>query len=389
MRALFTTQPGSGHWRPLAPLAQALEAAGHEVAFATTPAFCPFIAEHGFRCFPVGVDDFEEDFDSEPGQPERDMTPDQSPLVWVDVFAGTRATRALPDTLMVSRDWRPSILVREITEFSGCIAAECMGLPHATVQVSAFRPHLHPLVAEPLNRLRATVGLAPDPNLDMLYRYLLLTPAPPSYHDLAAPLPPTAHAVRHVSFDHSGEGQLPEWIERLPKRPTVYATLGTAYNRTPGIFQAILAGLREEPVNLILTIGGNRDPADFGEQPEHIHIERYIPQSLLFSRCDLVITHGGFGTVLTALDHALPMVVVPIAADQPDNARRLSELGLARVIAPDHRTPDAIREATQAVLQNPSYRRNAERLRDEMQALPGLDYTVELLERLVVEKRPQ
>lgn len=384
MRVLFTSQPGSGHWRPLAPLAQALEAAGHEVAFATTPSFCPLIAEHGFRCFPVGVDDTDETAERE----QRKAGSGQASSVWVDVFAGTRAMHSLPNLLAVCRDWHPSVLVREVTEFGGCIAAELLGLPHAAVQVSAFRPHLHQLIAESLNRLRVTVGLKPDPNLDMLYRYLLLVPGPPSYHDLAAPLPPTAHAIRHVSFDQSKEGQPPGWIGRLSSRPTVYATLGTAYNRTPGIFQAILAGLREEQINLILTIGGNRDPADFGEQPEHVYIERYIPQSLLFSHCDLVIIHGGFGTVLTALDHALPMVVIPIAADQPDNAMRLAELGLARVIAPNRRIPGAIREATQAVLQAPSYRRNAERLRDEMHALPGPEHAVELLERLVTEKQP-
>lgn len=55
MRALFTTQPGSGHWRPLAPFARALQTAGHTVAFATTPHFCGLIRPHGFACLPVPV----------------------------------------------------------------------------------------------------------------------------------------------------------------------------------------------------------------------------------------------------------------------------------------------------------------------------------------------
>jgi MGT family glycosyltransferase len=181
---------------------------------------------------------------------------------------------------------------------------------------------------------------------------------------------------------------LPEWVERLPARPVVYATLGTAYNRTPGIFPAILTALRDEPLTLIVTVGGDRDPADFGDQPPHVHIERYLPQSLLFPRCDLVITHGGSGTVRTALDSGLPLVVIPIAADQPDNARRCAALGLARVIAPDERTPEAIRAAVRNVLRDPGYRRHAARLRDEMRALPGLGYAVTLLARLAAERRP-
>ena len=47
----------------------------------------------------------------------------------------------------------------------------------------------------------------------------------------------------------------------------------------PGLFQAILDGLRDEPVNLILTIGRDQDPDQFGRQPENVHIERYIPRA--------------------------------------------------------------------------------------------------------------
>ena len=141
---------------------------------------------------------------------------------------------------------------------------------------------------------------------------------------------------------------------RLPDRPTVYATLGTVFNsRTPGLFQAILDGLRDEPVNLIVTVGRDRDPDEFGPQPENVHIERYIPQSLLLPHCDLVITHAGFSTVTAALSHGLPMVAMPIDADQPLNAERCVALGVAEVIEHGQRTPEAIRDSVRTVLGNP------------------------------------
>jgi MGT family glycosyltransferase len=130
------------------------------------------------------------------------------------------------------------------------------------------------------------------------------------------------------------------------------------------------------------------DPAIFGPQPAQVYIERYIPQSLLLPHCDLVITHGGSGTVRDALSLGLPMVIIPVAADQHANAKRCVELGVAQVIEPGWRTPEAIREATRQVLENPRYRHNAERLRDEMEALPGLDYAVQLLEQLAAKKKP-
>jgi len=82
------------------------------------------------------------------------------------------------------------------------------------------------------------------------------------------------------------------------------------------------------------------------------------------------------------------MVVVPIGADQPDNAACCAALRVGVVIEPHERTPEAIRAAVRAVLADPTYRQNAERLRDEMAALPGPEHAVALLERLAREKQP-
>ena len=387
MRVLFSTLPASGHWHPLVPFAEALRAAGHEVAFATAPDRCPAIVGLGFACFPVATDETAEEWE-ELRQQIAALGTGSPAWVMPNLFAGRWATARLPALLAICADWVPAVVVWEETDFAGCVAAERAGLPHAAVQIAAWRPWLHPLLVEPLNRLRDEVGLPPDPDLAMLYRSLLIVPGPPGYQDVDDPLPTTARPVRHVAFDRSGEEPLPAWVDALPDRPLVYATMGTVFNRAPGVLAAILEGLRDEPITLIVTVGRDQDPAAFGPQPPNVHIERYIPQSLLFPRCDLVVTHGGTGTVLTALDHGLPMVLIPFAADQPDNARRCAALGVAKAIAPEERTPEAIRAAIRAVLGNPSYRRNAERLREEMARLPGPEDVVGWLERLATEQRP-
>jgi UDP:flavonoid glycosyltransferase YjiC (YdhE family) len=388
MRILFTTQAGSGHWRPLLPLATALRMARHEVAFATTPIACVTLGDLGFRCFPIGVDDWLIEPGTTPTARHDPTTP--AVTVWVDVFVNIRAQQALPDLLTTCEAWRPDVLVREMTEFAGCVAAERLGIPHAAVQVGAWRPELHALIGPALDDLRGRVGLRSDPERVMPFRYLLLTPVPASFIDAAQPLPPTAHPMRYVPFDigPGAEAQVPRWIETLDARPTVYATLGTVNNRTPALAAAIVDALWDEPINLILTSGPNVDPDELGEPPPHVRVEQYVPQSVLMPYCKLVVCHGGFGTVLTALDAGLPLVIVPIAADQPDNARRCADLGVAEVISPERRTPGAIQEAVRTVMRNSCYWRNAERLRDEMRATPELNYAVALLEKLAREKRP-
>lgn len=157
------------------------------------------------------------------------------------------------------------------------------------------------------------------------------------------------------------------------------------FNHAPGVLDSIVEGLRDEAITLIATTGRDQDPATFGPQPANVHIERYIPQSLLFPRCDVVVTHGGSGTVMAALRYGLPMVIIPIAADQPDNAQRCAEMGMARVIGPASRTSEMIREATREVLENREYRANAQRFRDEMASLSEAGYAAGLIERLATD----
>lgn len=394
MRVLFTTQPAVGHFHPLVALARALADARHEVAFATAPLFCPTVAAAGIRAFPAGLDWLESE--AERAFPALRGLATPVPY-WA--FAGVTAERMVPDLLALARSWRPDVLVHESAEFGAPVAAERLGLPQAMAgppDLPMFeRPDLlRRRFGAPLAALRRAHGLPPDPELAMLHRYLTLAAVPPRFLHDEAWVSPVTHFLRPLPFDRSGDEGLPAWVAELSPRPTVYATLGTVFNRTGmwdgghDLFAAILAGLRDEPVNLVLTVGRNVDPARFGSQPPHVHIARYIPQTLLLPHCDLVVAHGGFNTVMAALDHGLPLVLLPLGADQPHNARRCAALGVGRVLAPDERTPEAIRATVRMVLGDPGYRREAERLREEVVALPGPKRGVELLEGLALDDAP-
>jgi MGT family glycosyltransferase len=245
------------------------------------------------------------------------------------------------------------------------------------------------LVAEPLDALRAAHGLAPDPQLARLRRHLVLSPFPPSLREPAFPLPPAAHSIRLDAAGGAGDGDpLASWAARRAGAPLVYLTLGTVFNLESGdLFSRALAGLRDLPVDLVVTVGRQLDPEELGPQPANVHLARYIPQSSLLPRCDLVVSHGGSGSVLGALAHGLPMVLLPIGADQPRNAARCAELGIARVLDAVAATPEHVAEAVSAALADPGARRAAERMRDELAALPGPAHAVHLLERLAEDER--
>jgi len=146
----------------------------------------------------------------------------------------------------------------------------------------------------------------------------------------------------------------------------------------------VLAALHSLPVDAIVTVGDDVDPAGFGPQPAHVRIESYVAQSSLLPRSDLVVCHAGSGSLIGALAYGLPSVLMPLGADQPSNADRCEDLRVARVLDPWRATPADIRDAVSAVLADRSYRRNAERIRDEIASLPGTSSVVALLERLAL-----
>ena len=403
-RFLFSISGGYGHLHPLVPLARALQETGHAVAFAVGPSLRPLVAAAGFSVFPVGGN-LAADPEYRQFQVERQLLPpglDGERVIYTRLFCGIGPRLRTPELVAVARAWQPDMLIREAAEYGAVIAAEHLGLPHAAVSFAASLPGLVRFeqdAAAQLDPIRRQWGLPPDPALTALYRYLLLSYSPPSFslHDAGEPgaagvIPAATHFIRPQFFDQAGDEGLPDWVGRLPARPTIYVTLGTEVNREPAFYpsvlQTIIAGLRDLPANLIVTLGRDKDPADFGPQPANVHIERYIPQSLLLPHCDLMVMHGGSNSLLAALDAGLPLVVVPLIADQFFNAHVVERLGLGQVVRWEQLTPASIHAAVEDVLDRPLYRQTATRLQAEMHALPDQQYAVDLIERVAAEHEP-
>jgi MGT family glycosyltransferase len=191
-------------------------------------------------------------------------------------------------------------------------------------------------------------------------------------------------------FDLSGDERLPDWLNTLPKQPTVYATLGTTFNQSPDTFQAILTALSTEAMNVIITVGRSMKLGQFQPYPDNVKIEQYIPQTLILPHCEAIIFHGGYNSLLAALWHGLPMVVMPLeGGDQFPTAERCAELGIGILVEGQPPEPEAIRSAVKAVLTQPTYRSRVQQLQREIKALPSLAEAVERLEILARTREPQ
>jgi UDP:flavonoid glycosyltransferase YjiC (YdhE family) len=394
MKVLFTVQPSTGHLHPLVPLATALSEAGHEVAICSSRSFRPEVEAFGLRYFDAGLDWLTSDHSTWGSFPPMPPPGPEFATFVVKIFADITTGHMASDVVAIAREFEPDIIVRESMEYGGCIAAEVLGLPHASVAGNAYsavdspRIHYFPgnrqMVAEPLDRHRQQFGLPPDPDVRMPFRYLHLCFTPPSWDGLEAPRPANSRFFRHTNTVHPGES-LPEWVDDLsqPGLPVVLASLGTVFNKTPGVLEAIIDGVAAEEVNLVVAIGRDEDPARFGKRPPNVRLEAHLPQALLLPLCDVFITHGGFNSVKESLVAGIPMVVVPITADQPYSAERCAALGVGRAIASDDRNASAIRDGFLDVLRDPGYRARAREFQLEMESLPDIHHAAGLLEEIV------
>ena len=132
---------------------------------------------------------------------------------------------------------------------------------------------------------------------------------------------------------------------------------------------------------MIVATGEHLDPAELGPQPEEVTAYQFVAQQEVLSTCSAVVCHGGSGTVLDAISHGLPLVVLPLGADQPLNAQRCSALGCGLVLQADEVGMEQITRAVDEVLTDPSYRASSARLQTGLAQLPAPEDVIRALGR--------
>ena len=379
MRVLLTFVGGAGHLDPLLPLARALAGAGHTVAVAGSGNQMPRVEAAGFTALPTSPQ-------RPPGSTGRDLSPlatvdpHDTEVEFAENFAGKGARRHVPAVSAHIRAWCPDIVLREETDFGSAMAAELEAVPCATLAILAAGTLPRPVLVTPvLQAVRAEHGLPSHPAPGSLGRGPVLSPYPPGFRDPSAPLPEGTFSFRPQPVAPQARGRL------------VYLTLGTVFNTGSGdLFERLLAGLAEVEAEVLVTVGRTISPAELGPQPAHIRVEPYVDQAAVLPRCAMVVSHGGSGSLMGALAHGVPSVLTPLGADQPHNARRAAELGVAMVLDAASVQPGEVARAVTAMLTDDGVHDGAHDgahsaaagLKAEIDALPAVEEAVPVLERL-------
>ncbi len=163
--------------------------------------------------------------------------------------------------------------------------------------------------------------------------------------------PDNYHYIGPITWKRSGFTPMPEWWP-LPENNTkkIYITMGTTGEGN--LFSKIYHQFKRSDFTSIVTTGGQSD--NFETVPDKIYVENFMDGEKILQNSDLVVCHGGNGTIYQALSMGKPIIGIPTIPDQDFNMRRVEALGVGvRVTMKDAlKSPQLITDAAKHIINN-------------------------------------
>src|SRR5215468_644990 len=231
------------------------------------------------------------------------------------------------------------------------------------------------------NRTRAEVGLPPVRDLPGLMARAdrILVCSSPSYDFGPGSVPANVRYVGPQLDDEASGASAGPWAGP-PGRPLVLVGLSSTVMRQEGLLQRAADALGQLPVRGLVTTGPAVDPAVV-PAPDNVTVTRWVRHADVLPHCSAVITHGGHGTVMKALIAGVPLIVVPMGRDQPDNAARVLYAS-AGIRLRKNASADALRGAIGRVNGDPRYRAAADAMAARLTAERDDNRVVDELEQV-------
>jgi len=411
-RIVITSFGSLGDIYPYLGLARQLLQRGHDPVFATSAYYRPLIEAEGVAFCPVRPDINLEDR----GLIRRLMDPQHGPEVLVREVLLPHLRHAYTDLAAATHG--ADLLVTHPITFAGPVVAERYPIHWVSTVLApmsffsaydlpvfpsllwlAWLRRLGPSVSrvlmrvgkwvtrrwtEPIRQLRTNLGLPTEadplyegqfsPELTLaLFSRLLATPQPD--------WPPHTQ-VTGFSFYQEPNGLAPELARFLDAGPApLVFTLGSsAVNAAGPFYQESVETARRLGCRAVLLVGADPQNQPPEPLPPGVLAVPYAPHGDLFPRALAIIHQGGIGTTGQALRAGRPMLVVPHAFDQPDNAVRVTNLGVARTLLPKHYTATRAVEHVRALLEDPHYAHRAAEVGGMVRGEDGVERACDALE---------
>ena len=420
MRIVLSSLGTYGDIHPLIALAVELKRRGHVPVMALQGVYEPKIKPLGIEFHAV----------------RPDIDPKNTILVEMiyDVKKGTErglrdflfpALRQTYDDLLdaVTKPVRAELMLLGELNYAGPIVAELTGIPWASYLLAplSFFSAFDPPVLPPYPRLARADKIVPGMGraIKRLARFVTRKWSDPIYelrHELGLPKganpifdakhspylvlalfsrvlgveqkdwPPHSLITGFCFYDaENGNAELPPHLAKFLDEgpPPVVFTLGSAAVMAAGKFYEYSArAAMKLGVRAVLLIGADERNRPTTALPDSICVAQYAPYSALFPRAVMVVHQGGVGTTAQCLKAGKPMLIMPYSHDQPDNARRMRRLKVARVIQKENYTPLRVARKIESMLEEPNFARTAEIVAKLLEQEDGTKAACDALEKL-------
>ncbi|AMY08609.1 Oleandomycin glycosyltransferase [Luteitalea pratensis] len=421
MRIVIATWGSHGDLNPALGLAVGLRDRGHDVVVATSPLYRPDVERAGVGFHAV----------------RPDIDPGDSAFIArvMDAHRGTEflfRQVLMPALGAAAADLRPAVAQAELVishpaTFAVPVLAEELGTMWASMvlaPMSFFSVHdvpvlppapwlrriaeRSPLVSRtlvamarkatrnwtrPVAALRAASGLPAggDPVYEGQHSpHLVLALFSRVLADPQADWPAHVVVTGAIPYNGAGVSGWPDALEAFLAAgpPPVVFTLGTSAVGAPGRFyEESIAAVRAVGCRAVLLVGYQGASRLSAPLPDAVIAVEYAPHAALFPRAAAVVHQGGAGTLHHALASGRPMIVVPFAHDQPDNADRARRLGVARVIRPGRYRARRVAQALREVLEDREMATAAAHVAARVRAEDGVGTACDAIERLLARQR--
>ena len=176
--------------------------------------------------------------------------------------------------------------------------------------------------------------------------------------------------------------QPPAYLDQ-PGDPWVLVTISSQLQDDLPLLEAGLAALAGRAVRVVATLGADHSAEVAPTVPANARLEQTVSHSAVLERGVLMVSHAGHGSVMKALWHGRPMVLVPWGRDQPGVAARAAALGVAQVVARDDVTADVLSAAVERALTDASMVEAATQQRERLRKTDPPATAAALLETLM------
>lgn len=404
LRVLVASTGGAGHFTPMIPFVDACRRAGHEVLVVGPPGLAESAAAAGYAFRGGGAPPDEELGPVWARVPT--VAPDEAERIVIgEIFATLNVRAMLPAMREAVERWRPDVVLHEPGEMASAIVAEEASVPHVRIGTSLIgaTSDFAVLAAPALEAWRPGVdaAIAASP-------YLTLFPGSIDPDDragasgadvdgavLGGPALGTSALAASALVARFRDPSLGARPDPLPPwwpgddRPLLYVSFGSVAAQVPAaapIYDVALDAVADLPARVLLTTGHGGLPTPRATPP-NVCVREWVPQADVLPHADAVLCHGGSGTTLGALAAGVPLVITPLFADQPHNARSVAAAGAGIAVLPRRCTgaplgevaEEDLRSALASVLADPGYGRAARAIAQEIGQLPPADDAVPLL----------